>query len=159
MSKENKERMHKLVIVPSELTQYNFGEKLLSCYDCNSNLMYLRIQYGIVKEKDEFQIMNNRSKVVYSVREIGFSVYCAECGSFIENYFKFYNNDELVYSFDMELDEDEKAEIEYCLSQFNQKGDFVPRYKFGELNIIKEALLKADKKNNAKQKLFKGKKI
>jgi len=137
----NKRRIPKLVIVPYEITREKlFNRDFIKCRDCNSNLMYIEIQYGIVKEEEWYGIMGNKSNRTYNVRETGFCLYCAECGEFVENYCKFYHDDEIVYQLEGNTDEDEMVEINYCLHQFNQKRDFTPQYKFAELNIIKEKL-------------------
>jgi DNA-directed RNA polymerase subunit RPC12/RpoP len=148
----NKKRFPKLVIVPSELSQESFYNKdFIKCPYCNSNLIYVRIDEGIIKEENWYGVMGNKSNRTYRVQEVGFSFYCAECGDFIEHYAKFFHDDEIVHEFEKDLDEDERAEIEYCLSQFNQKRDFVPQYKFPELNIIKEKLLEFEKKYPEKE--------
>lgn len=143
----NKKRIPKLIIVPYELSKERLMKPdFAKCHACNSNLMYIEVEWGIVKEENWYGIMGNKSNRTYSLREIGFNVVCAECGEFIENYAKFFHDDEVVYYLNGTDDEDEFVEIEYCLNQFNQTRDFTPRYKFPELNTIKEKLLEFEKK-------------
>lgn len=129
-------------------------ENLCSCWDCNSNLFYPIINWGIVANEDEYMVMWNRSKLTYSLREIGINLYCAKCGSFLENYSKyFYPADKLILDLgllDNELDEDERAEIWNCLNQWNQKGDFKSRYKSTLFNHLKEQLKNYEKKHPIK---------
>ena len=81
--------------------------------------------------------MGNKDNRTFTLREIGLSVYCAECGCFHEHYSKwFYPEDRLVMAFD-ELEDVEMPEVEYCLNQFNQKKDFKPQYKWRELKELK----------------------
>lgn len=162
---EIKKYVPKLIIPPGLLDTKSFGispdKDLITCEDCGSHLIYIKKSFGIVEESNFYHIMGNKSKRVYSLREIGFTLFCAECGGFIESYSKyFYPEDLLVYCFDngwYDLDEDEKVEVEYCLSQFNQTRDFIPRYKFAELNKIKEALLEYEKKHKEKNEKDDGK--
>lgn len=142
------DRVPKLVILQSELSRRVMREKLKRCYDCNSNLTYVEETYGIVRETSNYGIVGNRSNTTYSLRIIQINLYCAECGNFVEDYFKVYNKDEIVYTFDDDLDEDEKAEIEGCLHEFNQKGDFTPRWKYiSYIDDIKQKLLEDEKKH------------
>jgi hypothetical protein len=146
----DKKRIPKLVIVQSELDRKLMKSNLKSCYDCNSQLFYVEEEYGVVIDDFPFKVMGNKDGITYRLAVINISIYCAECGSFLENYFKLGDEKDIVYTIDRDLDEDEKVEIEYCLHQFNQKGDFKPRYKFTELNSLKEALKKLDLKGGKK---------
>ena len=148
---ETEKRIPELVIIPSQIEGRKFGinvdNDLVKCYYCGSNLFYVVIRKGIVSEDHSYGILGNKSNRVCSVREIGFSLYCSKCGSFNEHYDKwFYPEDQLIYAFDDDLDESELAEIDWCLSQYDQKGDFEDRYKFGQLETIKKALIEYDLK-------------
>ena len=161
--KDNPEQIKKLVIKPSEIEDNNswrliLGKNLHSCGDCNSNLTYIKIEWGVVAEDDTYQVMGNRSKRMYISREIGLTVYCAECGCFDEYYSKwFYPEDKLIMRFE-DIEEAEMLEVDYCLNQFNQKGDFKPQYSFSELGELKKKLLEYEKKHKLKRKTKNGKK-
>lgn len=145
----NEKRIPKLVIAPSELDcKYNLMKDFVNCPYCNSNLLYIKITWGIVVEENEYGVMWNKSNRTYEIRETGFSLHCAECGDFIEHYIKFYPEDRIIYEFEKDLswDDYERNEVDYCLHQFNQKRDFTPNYKFGELNLMKDKLLEYEKK-------------
>ena len=148
--------IHELVIIPSEIENpYTRMTSLMKCPDCGSHLMYFKVHKGIVVKNDKnFGIMGfyGDGKRHYAVREIGFTVRCAKCGNFVEDYYKFYHEDELIYDFDDidNIDDDEEVEIQYCLDQFNQTLDFTPRYKFGALITIKEKLLEYEKNHPRK---------
>jgi len=149
--KDNPEQIRKLVIKPDEIKDENswsmsLNKNLHSCQDCNSNLTYIKINWGVVAEDNNYSVLGDRSTRTYSLREIGLTIYCAECGCFHENYAKwFYPEDKLIMRFD-ELEEVEMPEVEYCLNQFDQKGDFKPQYKWFELNELKRKLIEYEKK-------------
>jgi hypothetical protein len=163
----NKDRIPKLVIKPGDINTERFGlacnENLLMCYECKSPLFYIKINYGVTAEEYDYGIVNNKSKRVYALREIGFNIYCAECGSFIENYNKFFYPDDKLVFWDFmydELDDDERAEIDCCLNQYNQKRDFKARYKAPIFNELKEKLDEYEKNHpeDDKEKIKKRKK-
>ena len=54
---ESEKRIPELIIVPSYLDRKIMRSNLKECYDCNSNLVYIEEQYGIVKEENDFGIM------------------------------------------------------------------------------------------------------
>ncbi len=149
--KDNPEQIRKLVIRPDEIQgedswSISLNKNLFSCRDCNSNLVYVKIKWGVVAEDMSYGVLGNRGNRTYALREIGLSVYCAECGCFHEHYSKwFYPEDKLIMSFD-ELEDAEMPEVEYCLNQFDQKGDFKPQYKWSELKELKEKLREYEKK-------------
>lgn len=160
----NKERIPKLVIKPCDIQerkgsfQICSNENLVMCYDCKSPLFYTKIDWGVVAEDNEYGIINNKSNRVYSLREIGLVLYCAECGSFLEHYGKYFypENNVVFWDFDFdEIDSDERAEIECCLNQFNQKGTFEARYKSNIFVELKAKLLEYEKAHpvtNGKEK-------
>ena len=148
------EKISKLVIKPSEIKIKGFSlssnANLSLCPDCKSPIAYVKINWGIIEEDHEYFAQYNRSKRVYALREIGFNLYCAECGEFIENYSRFfYPEDKLVfYDFHLEeLDDDERAEIQVCLSQFNQTEKFTPRYKSQIFTELKSKLIEYENKH------------
>jgi len=149
--KDNPEQIKKLVIKPSEISDNNswdlsLNKNLFSCMDCNSNLAYIKIEWGVVEETHWYGIMGNEDNRTYALREIGLTIYCAECGCFHEHYSKwFYPEDKMIMRFD-ELEDAEMPEVEYCLMQFDQKKDFKPQYKFSKLDELKEKLLAYEKK-------------
>ena len=155
--KDNPEQIRKLVIRPAEIEcedswRMSLNKNLHSCEGCNSNLSYIIINWGVVAEDNWYGIVGNKDNRIYSLREIGLSVYCAECGRFHEHYSKwFYPEDRLVMAFD-ELGDAEMPEVEYCLNQFDQKKDFKPQYKWYELKELKEKLIEYEKKHPIKVK-------
>ncbi len=158
---KSKEMMHKLVINPNDIVAdscwgMDLKEKGLWCHDCGSHLMYGEIEWGVVAEDYNYGVMGNKDNRQYALREIGIHFHCAECGSFIENYSKwFYPEEKLIMIYediDM-LDGVERLEIEHCLHQFNQKKDFTPLYKYHGLNKIKEKLLEYEKNHPIKKKV------
>lgn len=156
----------KLIIKAGDIeTSHGWGiarhNNLCTCYDCNSNLFYVVIQWGVVANEDEFQILGNRSKLTYTLREVGFNLYCAECGAFLENYSKFfYPDDKLILDLgliDNELDDDERAEIQNCLNQWNQKLDFQSRYRSPLFTNLKQKLKEYEAKYPRKSEKLKTK--
>ncbi len=146
MVHKDKEKIAKLVFTADSI-ENNKGwslvqrENPLLCDYCKSPLFYIDIVWGVVEEVHllGIKVVNEDHKYHYFLREVGFNLYCAECGHFHEHYDKyFYPEDKVVcYWNDEELDYAEKEEIWYCLSQFNQKGDFIPRYKSSEMKYLK----------------------
>jgi len=157
--KDNPEQIRKLVIKPSEIEDENswrmsLNKNLFSCQECNSNLAYVKIEWGVVVEDNWYGIVGNKDNRTYSLREIGLSVYCAECGCFHEYYSKcFYPEDKMIMRFD-EIEEIEMVEVEYCLNQFNQKKDFKPQYNYEEYELkeLKKKLIEYEKKHPIKRK-------
>ena len=147
---DNERRIPKLVIIPQDIDKKIYFKEFMQCHECNSNLMYILEEQGIVKE-DDYYITGNKSKMYFRLSVVSIHTHCAECGHYVENYFRLYDENKVVYTFEDYLDEDDKAEIEHCISQFNQNHDFKPLYKFPELDKIKEALLKAVKNENKKR--------
>ena len=120
-------------------------DKALLCYSCKSPLFYIEVMWGIVDETrlyDDFKVIGRNHKQQYNLREVGFSLHCAECGKFEESYCKyFYPKEKLVCSWnDKELEYAEKEEISFYLSQFNKVGNFKPSYFSSELKYLKEKL-------------------
>ena len=149
------ERIPKLVIKPSEIDGQdmfglNLNDNTTTCRDCGSHLFYLKQELGVVAEENEFGIYNNLSNRTYNIRPVGLVLYCAECGEFEENYVNFcYDKDTIVCTWN-ELGDTEKVEIEYCLNQWDQKGDFTPQYKGIETITLKEKLKEYEKKHPIK---------
>lgn len=164
MAKTKSERIPKLIIKPEdiELTGgYGLEDNpnLMLCPYCLSPLHYIKIEWGIVAEDDEYQVLGNKSKRSYALREIGFIVYCAECGDFIENFSKYFYPEDKVISdiglFD-ELDMEERAEIWNCLTQWNQKNDFESRYKSPIFENLKLKIKEYEKKYPIKIEIKQG---
>lgn len=158
------ERIPKLVIKPDEIDGpdcfgFNLNDNTTTCRDCGSHLFYIKKELGVIAEESDYGIMGNRSNEnnrTYRISEIGLVLYCAECGEFEENYTNFcYDKDTIVCSWD-ELGGSEVVEIEYCLHQWDQKGDFKPQWKCSELIYLKEQLKEYEKKHPLK---FKKKKL
>ena len=157
MIKDKQRKTEKLVIVPSDIDYNNFSlptnENLQCCLDCNSNLHYIVLKYGVVVEEYDYGVMHNRSNRIYTLRPVGIDIFCAECGCFNEFYTKwFYPEDKLVILFDelVEIDAVEKAEVEHCLNQYDQKGNFQPLYKCSCLSELKKKLDEYEKKHPVK---------
>lgn len=125
-------------------------ENPVLCSYCKSPLFYVEIVWGIVEESKllEIKILEKERKSCYSLREIGLNLYCAECGHFNDDYYKyFYPEDKLVCSWsEEELDLAEIEEIKYCLAQFNKKGDFIPSYSNKEMDYLKKKLKEYEEK-------------
>ncbi len=125
------------------------------CSYCKSPLFYLEIVWGIIEEeKREFKVMGKEREPQFWIREVGLNLYCAECGHFNDDYFKyFYPEDRLVCLWnDEELDLADIEEIKHCLEQFNRKGDFTPNYNSVEVVFLKKKLLEYEKRNYPKNK-------
>ena len=152
MIKETK-HMNKLIIVPGDMDfgRWTVGaEDLFRCYNCQSTLFYIRERYGVVEEDSDFQIMNNQRKSYYVFRVIGIRCYCAECGEFNEDYNKWmYPVDKTVYTFDDEdfFDEDDRMEVMYCISQYNQRKKYIPNFKSMVAVNVKKALDEYEEKH------------
>jgi hypothetical protein len=148
-------RILELVIIPSQIVSldaFDTVKDFTTCWECNSNLFYIKIIWGIVAEESDYYIMNYKSKRVYSLREVGFNLYCAKCGSFKEDYRKFFYPSDKLLVFDVLdcCDEDERAEIQNCLAQYNQKGDFKTRYTSNIFTELKKSLIEYDKNHPEK---------
>ena len=163
------ERMPKLVIKPDEIDGpdafgLNLNDNTVTCLDCGSHLFYIKEDLGVVAEESDYGIWGNRpnkNNRTYRVREVGLSIFCAECGAFNEIYHSFcYDKDTIVCSWD-ELGGAEKVEVEYCLHQWDQKGDFTPQWKSTETNVLKEKLIEYEQKHPIKleKKKVKKKKV
>ena len=115
------ERINKSVITADsiEVTKgWGLGDKEnpFLCYYCLSPLFYIRIVWGIVEDEVfEIKVVGKEREPQYSLREVGFILYCAECGCFHEKYDKyFYPKDKLVCCWDddkLDLAEIESAKI------------------------------------------------
>ncbi len=128
----------------------------LLCRYCKSPLFYVGVTWGVVDEQAllGIPILGKQRGYNYSLREIGFQLYCAECGHFHEHYEKyFYPDDKVVCSWnDEELNFAEIEELWYCLEQFNRKGDFMPRYQSTEMIYLKRKLQEYEKAHKKKRK-------
>lgn len=141
------ERMNKLVLTADSVeTKGGWSlaqkENAFVCDYCKSPYFFVRQEHGVIEEPSDWQVVGQRRKDFYVLREIGLALYCAECGKFHEDYWKwFYPKDRIVCSWDDdELEYAEIEEIQYCIQQYNQKGSFKPAFKTGELNYLKEKL-------------------
>lgn len=114
------------------------------CEYCKSPLFYINIEWGIVEDDiyKEIKVLGKEREPQYYLREIGFRLYCAECGHFNEIYYKyFYPEDKVVCSLnDDRLEYVELQEIKHWLDQFNRKGDFTPNYQCHEAEYLKKKL-------------------
>lgn len=154
----DEEYIHELVIKPSKIKAGSWNlysnKNMLICNDCKSPLFYAVIKWGVVAEDNWYGILGNRGNRNYQLREVGLTLYCSKCGEFLEHYDKwFYPEDKFIQLEEtFELDDDERAEIENCLHQWNQTAKFTSRYKssiFIDLkNKLKEYELKHPLKLN-----------
>jgi hypothetical protein len=150
-------RIPKLILTPSMIDSNNHWrlnqkDELIICTDCNFNLFYIEKQLGVIAEEFDYQISGYKEKRYFRLTEIGLNIYCAECGTWYENYSKwFYPEDKIIMTFD-ELGNVEQTEIDYCLSQYNQKHDFTPQFKCPEVNMLKDKLNEYVKKYPLKDK-------
>jgi len=161
---DNKQRIPKLIVRADQIEGSGcFGltheEEMYKCYDCGGMIFYVKKILGIVAEESDFQIMGYRSKRRYSICPIGFNIYCSECSCFREDFSSFqYDKDAVVCSYD-DIDGEEIAEIEFCLRQFNEKGNFTPLFATGESRVLKEKLMEYEKEHPIKVEKKKIKKV
>lgn len=156
MAYKERERIIKLVLTADSIENtrgWSLAQKEnpLLCIYCKSPLFYIQINWGIADETELFKDIKTLGKErepQYSLREIGFNIYCAECGSFHEHYDKyFYPEDKIACTWnDEELSLAEHEEILYCLEQFNRNGDFISHYNSSELNYLKTKLKEYEQK-------------
>jgi len=120
------------------------------CSSCKSPLFYVHITWGVVDETEmrEYKVLGRNHKYQYWLREIGFGLFCAECGDFQENYWKyFYPDDRIICCWkDDELNLTELEEIKHCLTQWNSNGDFKPNYKSNDFDYLKNKLKEYESK-------------
>ena len=153
---EIKQKILKLVINPDKIEGQSIfsprmDDNFVTC-SCGSCLMYFVKKYGVIAETNYYGIMHNRNNRTFNCRTTCLMCYCSECGSFIDDYSKWiYPEDDLVYVFD-ELNMSEKIEIDYCLRQFDQKGDFKENLVLSELKAMKKALIDYEIKYPFKEK-------
>lgn len=125
------------------------------CYYCKSPLFYVFIEWGVVEESSllGIPVRYKEREPQYSLREVGLLMYCAECGNFHDDYCKyFYPEDKLVCSWnDEELNYAEIEEICYCLEQWNQTGNFTPRFKNSQMDYLKKKLKEYEEKSHSKK--------
>jgi len=152
MLHQDKEKITKLIFTADSIKTskgWSLADKdnPLLCDYCKSPIFYIRVIWGVIDETAIFEdikikVIGKEKEPQYSLREIGFVLYCAECGHFHEHFDKyFYPEDKQICSWDdEELDYAEKEEIWYCLQQFNQKGEFTPRYESTQMHYLKEKL-------------------
>lgn len=149
----NKKRIIKSIILPDEVggngKWYPNNEDRYSCYDCGSLLFYLHKIMAVVQEDSIFQIVGHKDKTHYSLREAGFNIFCAECGTSRDMHW--YDKDNMVVEFD-DLDYADVEEVEYCLAQYNQNKTYTPRYKTNTVKILKEKLEEYEKEKKLKEK-------
>ena len=148
----NKKRIIKSIILPDEIEHawgFPRSEDRYICYDCGSLLFYIRKIMAVVYEPLDYGIVGYKDKTSLALRECGFKVFCAECGRFQEIYF--YQKDNVVCEFE-DLDYAEAEEIDYCLSQYNQKHSYIPRYKSTAVLTLQEKIDEYKKKHPIKKK-------
>lgn len=136
----NKKRIIKAVILPDEIKEEYFftqNEDRCVCNGCGSLLFYIKKIFGVVHEELTYGIVGHKDKHQFRLQEVGHKIYCAECGEFQEIYF--YEKVDVVCEFN-DLDNPDKEEIDYCLAQYNQKKDYIPRYKTSSVEILKQKL-------------------
>jgi len=150
----NKIRIPKLIIRADQI-ESNWGlrqeEQITTCQYCGGMIFYVKKILGVVAEEG-CQILGWRSERNYQIREIGLTIFCAECGAHSENYHTFqYSKDAVVCTYE-DIDGEEKEAIDFCLRQFNEKGDFIPPINTIELKLLKEKLKNYEKKHPLKLK-------
>ena len=118
------------------------------CYDCGGMIFYIVKMMAVIHEVLDYGIVGYKDKNQYSLREYGFNVFCAECGSFRE--LQFYEKDNLVCEFS-DLEYADREEIEYCLAQYNQKKEYTPRYKTRETDLLLEKIKEYEKEKCKKK--------
>ncbi|MEK6951836.1 MAG: hypothetical protein AABX29_02370 [Nanoarchaeota archaeon] len=154
------ERINKSVLTADSIESkrgWSLAQKdgIVLCYYCKSPLFYFLKELGIVEESNlwDIKVIHKEREPQYILREVGLLLYCAECGNFHDDYSKyFYPKDKLVCGWsDEELDIAEIEEIMYCLEQWNQKGDFTPRFKNSQMNYLKKKLKEYEEKYYGKK--------
>lgn len=139
----NKKRIPKLIITADQIEE-GWGlrqeEQMTTCQSCGGMIFYVKKILGVIAEEMDFGVIGWRSKRNYRFTEIGLDIFCAECGDHHEYYHSFqYDKDAVVCEY-TDLDGEEQGAIELCLRQFNEKGDFTPLYKTGEVTLLKDKL-------------------
>ena len=157
----DKNRIPKLIITADQI-ESNWGlrqeEQITTCQYCGGMIFYVEKILGVTAEENDYKIMGWRSKRNYSLTEIGLDIFCAECGKHSEGYHTFqYDKDAVVCAYD-DIDGEEKEAIDFCLRQFNEKGDFTPPYHTAELKVLKKKLMDYEKKHPIKKEKAKKKK-
>lgn len=139
-------------------------DNMVQCPECKSGLFYVRRQWGIVEEMcslgKNVKIAGYRLGNKYlALREIGFALYCCECGGFEDNYDKwFYNDNQLVCTWDDdELDYAEREEIEQALSVYNHSGQVKANYESSAIVYLRNKIKEYEKKNKIESVTFKPK--
>lgn len=153
------ERINKLVLTVDSIEsnrRWSLAQQdnPVLCSYCKSPLFYIEIVWGIIEqEKYDFKVAGKEREPQYSIREVGLNLYCAECGHFNNDYYKyFYPEDKLVCLWkDEELDLADIEEIKHCLEQFNRNGNFIPNYNSSEITYLKNKLIEYEKKNYSKK--------
>jgi len=174
MIKEEK-RIVEYVIVPDGIETRGHWtlaqkENMFECSTCGSHLFYVRQEHGIVDETQDRDILIAGWKYNYALRVVGLALYCAKCGEFMEDYFRyFYPKDALVCTWDDEdLEYEEIEDLRWMIHRYNttgnikkEKGSYVSseqRYvlskikKYEEENKIKPMDLKKNKFRKVKKK-------
>lgn len=154
---QEKNRLMKSVLTPNSIETRGMWslaqkENVFLCDECKSPLMYVRQEHGVVEEEFAFPNLDGKEKY-FALRVIGLALYCAECGTFQDDFYKyFYPEDKLVCSWD---DDDlglaDLEEIQYCLQQFNNTGDFKATHESKEIRYLKEKLKEYIKNNPKKE--------
>jgi len=155
---KEKKYINKLILTTSSVDtcgrffDLSSSDTLVDCYECKGNLFYVEKIFGIVEEENDYRISGNLNKRIYSLKEVGFVLHCAECGDAYEHYYKWLCPEEKIIQVfdDMKEDCPEYNEVEYCLCQYNQKRDFKPRYKCSEVQLLKQKLNEYEKKHPIK---------
>lgn len=151
MVMKEKERIPKLVLLPSsiECRGWSLADKdnTFECYDCKSRLFYVRQQFGIVDEGPMvYQVLGykNKDEPHIAFRQVGLALFCAECGSFNDDFYKyFYPVEKTICTWDDdELAIAEKEEIELVIDIFNRTGKIEIKDMFGssQLNYMKKKI-------------------
>jgi hypothetical protein len=133
-------------------------DNISRCWDCGSNLFYVRLVWGVVDETKfhDFDIMGFKRN--YGLREIGLGLHCAECGSRNESYDKyFYPKDYQVCC--MEDDELDFAEIEhvrFVLGYVNRNLFSIPKsLLYSEGKYVVDKIREYEKENKLIDEDFK----
>jgi hypothetical protein len=147
MIKEQK-RIIKYIIVPDDIeTRGSWSladkENMFECDTCGGHLFYVRQEHGIVDEEDMHKDMKIMGwQKYYALRVIGLATYCAECGEFQDDYWKyFYPKDNQVCTWDDEdLNLADIEELQWAIHQYNTEGKITMGYKSSEIKYLESKI-------------------
>ncbi len=146
---KEKEMLHKYVISPVGIESkgrwsINSNEALFLCYDCKSPLFYVLQQWGVVLEDQrDFDVLGYlpKEKPHIGLRVVGLVIYCAECGNYREDFYKyFYPIDKIICAWDDELELADTEELKHAVDVYNRIGRIEMPYKSSAIKYLEKKL-------------------